>query len=91
MSNLTETFCFKVSKEMKQYLDDTDKSSEYVRQLILQNMRIRDTVSKISSAGVHKGEEYIEYDEEKLNELISKEVMETVMFHVFKETKIVLK
>lgn len=91
MSKLTETFCFKVSKEMKIFLDDTDNSSKYVRQLILQNMRIRDKAKEISSLEDVDGEMVYAYDEESLDELVHDEVIKTVMWHIFNETKIILK
>lgn len=91
MSKLTETFCLKVSKEIKSFLDRTDNSSDYVRQLILQNMRIRNKVESISSIENIDGKNYVAYDEDKLRDLVSDEVMTTMMFHVFEETGIVLK
>lgn len=91
MSNLTETFCLKVSKEIKSFLDDTDNSSDYVRQLIFQNMRIRDKAKIISSLEEADGKKYYAFDKEMLRDLISDEVLKTIQYHIFKETDIVLK
>ncbi len=91
MSKLTETFCFKVSKEMKSFLDDTENTSDYVRQLIAQNMRIREKVKDISSLEDLDGEMCYAYDEDELNSLIKDEILKTVQWHVFNETKIILK
>jgi len=91
MSKLTETFCFKVSKEMKSFLDDSENPSDYVRQLVLQNMRIRNKVKDISSLEVIDGESYYQYKEEELHDLMKDEIMRTVRFHIFNETKIILK
>lgn len=91
MSNLSETVSFKVSKEMKTFLDNTENSSDYLRQLIFQNMRIRNRVKDISSLENVDGEVLYTYDEDEINKLVQDEVVKTVVCHIINETKIVLK
>jgi len=91
MSNLTETFCFKMEPKMKDFLGTIRNPSDYVRQLILQNMSIRESVKSISSIENVDGKDYYAYDEDELRKLIANQVMDTMMFHIFNETQIILK
>lgn len=90
MSNLTETVCFKVSKETKEFLNGLDNSSKFVRELILRSMELGNELESITSIETMDGQEYIAYEEEKLEKIadrLSKSVMREVFTHSLNKNK----
>jgi len=71
MSNLTETFCFKVSKEMKSFLDGLENPSNYARSLIESDIKKLDSMISDKDNPDALNETFQELLHEELERLVS--------------------
>lgn len=79
MSKLTETVCIKVSKEVKDFLDDLDNSSDFIRSLIRQSMMMNEDLSEHFEIVTRDGEDFYTFDEDRLEDTLTKISKETFL------------
>lgn len=82
MSKLTETICIKVSKETKQFLDERENSSKYVRDLIVRSKRFNNDMRHAIAIKEDMDGKHVVYDKEKLTKLID-EIQESIAEDIF--------
>lgn len=70
MANLNETFCLKMSPEMKKFLDTFEQPSKFVRDVIDVHMNFDNGLSKIIVRTKTKDGVVIDMDEAKFEKLV---------------------
>lgn len=90
MSKLTETVCIKVSKDTKQFLDELDNSSKFIRDLLIRSQTVKDRLEPITTVKMIDGEKMIGFDEEQLDAItqdLSRLVYKEIFTHALKITE----